>query len=836
MQYGVFYSLSLHLKINSFIMDRKLLTFAMAFGAMAGVQAEIINVTPMKHSGPFSVKAPFQIDSLDVNSRKFVSKSLLDLPLSLDLTKSGNVMTDSVIPATSGDAIYFLSFNVDNSAYATGTLKVEGVKDYRIYLDRKKIDSHSLALTPVRHQVVLKCLANGGQPDTVRVSVDTDKPRNWNFTVEGDRRYTLLDVINGKRISGASLSPSGKYILTTYYYTSDDGSTEYFYKLTDTATGKQLASFNRWMDWMPKSDRLYTTRSRDGKRQLITVDPVSGTETVLSASIPEGGFAISPTEDYIIVSMREKGPAEKSSEVYEIVHPEDRQPSWRDRASLLKFNLATGVAQPLTFGYKGAYLRDISDDGSKIVFSVSESRLEKRPTSLTSLYMLDVNTLDTQLLVDKDGFIASAALSPDGTKIAISGSPEAFGGVGKNVREGQTPNSYDSQLFIMDIADKKVTPITKYFNPSVSAMSWNRYDGNLYFTAENRDCVSLYRLNVSTGQIDDLGAREDVVMGFDMAVTSPLMVYNGQGAVNSDRLYTINLKNLKQNLVDDVSAERLSGIKIGKCEAWDYVTSRGDTICARYVLPADFDENKKYPLIVNYYGGCSPTSRNFESRYPHHAYAAQGYVVLVINPSGAAGFGQEFAARHVNTAGEGVADDIIEGVKLFTAQHPYINDKKIGCIGASYGGFMTQYLQTKTDIFAAAISHAGISDHTSYWGEGYWGYSYSEVSMANSYPWSDTDLYVKRSPLYNADKIHTPLLFLHGDADTNVPFGESIQMYTALKLLGRETAFVAVKDANHQITDYHKRQKWQDTIFAWFAKYLQDDDAWWEAMYPKKNL
>ena len=116
---------------------------------------------------------------------------------------------------------------------------------------------------------------------------------------------------------------------------------------------------------------------------------------------------------------------------------------------------------------------------------------------------------------------------------------------------------------------------------------------------------------------------------------------------------------------------------------------------------------------------------------------------------------------------------------------------------------MTQYLQTKTDLFAAAVSHAGISDHTQYWGSGYWGYSYSEVSMANRYPWSDRDLYVNHSPLYNADKIHTPLLLVHGTAE------------------------------NHWIQDYNKRIKWQNTIFAWFAKWLQDDDSWWKAMYDK---
>ena len=652
---------------------------------------------------------------------------------------------------------------------------------------------------------------------------------------DGDRRYSVMDVMTGKRIYGASLSPSGKYLLATYYYTDKDGKTSYQYKLTDTSTGKQLSSPDGWKRWMPSSDRLYSTRNRDGKTQLMVTDPVSGEESVLAASIPEGSFTVAPTEDFLIFSKVEKGPEEKS-DVYEIVHPEDRQPNWRNRVSLLKYDLKTGITQPLTFGYKGASLQDISDDGSKILFSVSESRLEKRPTTLTSLYMMDLNTLETQLLIDKEGFYAGAWLSPDGKQIVLRATPEAFNSIGKNVKEGQTPSMYDYQLYIMDVASKKITTLTRDFNPSIESVEWSRYDGNIYFTAENRDCISFYRMNPSSGKIENLGGKEDLVNSFDLSKSSPMAVYFGQGAMNSDRLYTFNSKNLKHNLIDDVSAERLAGIKLGKCEAWDYVTSRGDTICARYILPADFDPAKKYPMVVNYYGGCSPTSRNFESRYPHHAYAAQGYVVLVIIPSGATGFGQEFSARHVNTAGEGVAEDIIEGVKKFTNDHIFVNADKIGCIGASYGGFMTQYLQTKTDIFAAAISHAGISDHTSYWGEGYWGYSYSEVSMANSYPWSHADLYVKRSPLYNADKIHTPLLFLHGDADTNVPFGESIQMYTALKLLGRETAFVAVKDANHQIMEFDKRQKWQNTIFAWFAKYLQDDPTWWDAMYPPKSL
>ena len=419
----------------------------------------------------------------------------------------------------------------------------------------------------------------------------------------------------------------------------------------------------------------------------------------------------------------------------------------------------------------------------------------------------------------------------------LSGSPEAFDGIGKNVRKGQTPSMTDIQLYLMDLGTRKIKPLTRDFDPCVASSEWSLADGQIYLTAENRDRIDLFRLDPKNGRIRQIDTPEDLVKGFSLAAAAPVMAWYGQGASNSDRLYLMDTKKGSSSLREDLSAKILKDVRLGECRPWNFKNSKGETVYGRFYLPPDFDPSKKYPMIVNYYGGCSPTSRNFESRYPHHAYAALGYVVYVVAlPSGATGNGQEWSARHVNTAGDGPAQDIIEGTEKFCQEHPFVNPDKIGCIGASYGGFMSQYIPTLTDRFACAISHAGISDHTSYWGFGYWGYSYSETSMANSYPWSDRDLYVDHSPLYLADRINTPILLIHGDADTNVPFNESIQLFTALKLLGKETALVAVKDQNHHILDYAKRLEWQNTIWAWFAKWLQDDPSWWDALYPPKAL
>lgn len=836
---------------------------AAALMASISVSAETIEVKTLKYAGPYAVAQPWMADSVNIKGEAFDLKQLLDSPLSFTLLNKGKeVSAAQLLADKQQDALHLASFCVSNTQRTKATIAVEGLEQYRLFVDGEQVavngDKAETILTPSQHTVVIKYLTRkNASSDKKSIKLTVTAANGAPLSV-GDatvkRAYNIYDVICAPNYPSVSISPNGKFIVVRKTWVDRKGNNHSISELRNYQTNRLMATFEESVKWMPSSNKLYFTQKasdssiageekQDGTLQLITINPLTMEREVLASHLPEGWFQFTPDEKTLIYTLTTEG-RKKDPQVYDVKEPEDRQPGWRERSNLAKYDLASGILQPLTFGYHNIYLMDISADSRYLLIGKEEERLTKRPTTLTSFYRLDLGSMNAssattpkvETLIEKGEFLNSAQFSPDGKSILVSASPEAFNGIGKNVEEGQTPSMIDTQLYLMTLSDKKVRPLTRDFNPNVQSVDWSKADGNIYFTAEDKDCVHLFQLNPKSGKFTLLKTPEEYIKSFSLASSAAEMAFSGQSASNADRLYKMNTKALKSQLVDDLSARELKDVELGECKAWNFVNSRGDTLCCRYYLPPHFDAAKKYPMIVNYYGGCSPTSRMFQSRYPHHVYAAMGYVVLVVNPSGATGFGQKFSARHVDTAGEGVAEDIISSTQAFCDEHAFVNRKKIGCIGASYGGFMTQYLQTKTDLFAAAISHAGISDHTSYWGDGYWGYSYSEVSMANEYPWTNKHLFVDQSPLYNADKIHTPLLFVHGTADNNVPVGESIQLYTALKLLGRPTAMVLVDGQDHHIIDYEKRLKWQNTIFAWFAKWLQDDASWWTEMYGDEKM
>lgn len=842
-------------------MSTHLLLPAMLAGSLAWGQASAqskLNISKVRATPPVAVGNPFMTDSTNLKGEKFEAKTLLATTLLVDRKDfkeeiSADTSRYVLLPkAKKGSELRFLSFGVNADRYAKLKVTVTSPAMLELYVNGKKELSKTtaedslqsakkvekeIAVNPgvTEFSVKYLSLSSSALPQEAVNILAEAKDSTVNLTERGDKRpIRISDILEGERVAGASISPNGRFVILSYSSVNEEGKSSRYSALYDTKTAKTL-HLDKAMWWTPTSGKLYYTAQRGYRNALIGVDPATMSESVIAPNIPKDGdgFRIAPNEQFLIYTIKESFD-ERKGDLLNLQSPQDRQEGYFDRRYLYRYDLATGVNRRLTYGKHTTTLHDVSRDSRYLLFGVSDEQLTERPFRKSSLLMMNLETLKVDTLWKDEKYAGSASFSPDGKKILISGSPEAFGGVALNVPQGVTPNSYEGEAFIMTLPDRKVTEISKNFDPSISRMTWHS-DDEVYLNVVEEDYENVYRYSVAKKTFAKLNLPEEVVRTFSPAKDAATAACVGVSASSSTRAYTYDLKTGKSTLISDPSKERLENIALGAVTDWHFTASDGALIKGRYYLPPDFDAAKKYPLIVYYYGGVSPTSRTLETSYPLHVYASLGYVVYTLQPSGTVGFGQEFSARHVNAWGKRTADDIIEGTKKFAAEHAFINDRKIGCIGASYGGFMTMYLQTQTDIFAAAVSHAGISSIASYWGEGYWGYAYSGAASAGSYPWNNKALYVEQSPLFYADKIKTPLLLLHGMEDTNVPIGESIQMFTALKILGRPVELIQVKGENHGIATYRRKLEWSYSIYAWFARWLQDNPAWWDSLYPEKK-
>ncbi|MZQ78766.1 MAG: prolyl oligopeptidase family serine peptidase, partial [Bacteroidales bacterium] len=798
-------------------------------------------------SGVTRLFMPFFADQPSVDGKTFDAAALLENVQTDDADlKSWPVVTipgDSVLTSVnsenqmvrmagfiSSDRWTKASINISTNAIFELSLNGKRVKSQGKPSDRPvKID---LTLGTGIHEMSLKLIS---MEKTLRFAADLSAANDsavLSWSTNPTRTLTINDVLEGVSISGARLSNSGKYLLIqTNEVVAGSGKIQSSFQVYDMELKRNLFALRNnalRADWMPKSDRLYYQVNRNETSDVIIYDMKNGTESVAASGLKSAGRIVwSPAEDYFVYSRNEE--AEKTGDLKRVFDNEDRIPGTRNRSYLYMYNPGTKVSQPLTAGSRSAMLQAISPDGRRVLFSVSRQDYSEPPFSKQTLYELEISTMRLDTIWSDKLHGGSCQYSPDGTQLLVSGGPETFGSLGVKVSEGRIPNSYDTQLFLFDLKSRKAEPLTRNFDPAAGMAYWAP-DGKIYLTATERDYVNLYRLDPKRRSFTRIDVPVEVITTVDYAKNNSIAVLRGTSICIPDRLYTLDLSTGKSTLLCDPAAGRLEDVISCQTEEWNFKNSRGTTIYGRVYYPVNYDPSKMYPLIVNFYGGTTPTSRAFGGRYPKEIWAAEGYMVYVLQPSGATGFGQDFSALHVNGWGREAIDDIIEGTKKFLAAFPSADADNVGCIGASYGGFTTMMLQTRTDIFRTAIAHAGISDITSYWGEGYWGYSYSAGATTGSYPWNRRDIYVDNSPLFNADKFSNSILLLHGTADTNVPPGESLQYYAALKILGKDVEMVLVSGENHQILDYKKRIEWHNTIMSWFDMKLKNQPQHWNEM------
>jgi dipeptidyl aminopeptidase/acylaminoacyl peptidase len=257
---------------------------------------------------------------------------------------------------------------------------------------------------------------------------------------------------------------------------------------------------------------------------------------------------------------------------------------------------------------------------------------------------------------------------------------------------------------------------------------------------------------------------------------------------------------------------------------WEAISvDRGGTTIHGWLLkPADFDERKAYPLIIDIHGG------------PHGAYsygfnmfcempATNGFLVLYANPRGSTSYGREFAEGCIQDWGGGDWEDL-QAILDPVVARPYVDADRTGVYGYSYGGFMTSWIIGHTDRFKAALCGAPVYDLASFYGSSDVGYAFLDKQIGGL-PWSDKANYAKHSPSTYIQNAKTPTLIVCGEADERCPISQAEQMYMALSQLGVDTEFARYPGGAHGFlitAPPAHRLDFLQRYLAWFKKYLGD--------------
>lgn len=819
--------------------------------ALAALPTDTLTILHYRALPATKLTAPVQTDSVNLygKSRDSFTTST-DQPA---VAADSHLLSDLIAPADTvirleGGKLYRLSTALLSTAYEKATLLVSCTMPYKLFFDGKVIGQKNRVLdSPREDQFDLTIYPSARRPLAITIEardsvelVMSVVPKRAGHTISlrtDPVEYMSMDFgLTGETLTGVSMSPSGRFTILSSVRLAD------LKRLYSSTLYEGLRRIGTLPDgagrgsWMPRTDKLYYTVQTDLGRSLMTYDPATGAEELLCEAIPDGSFTVAPTEDRLIFYKETTGDRQ-SDYVDRALGRDDHRGLMgpRTRYDLYLFDFATRDYRPLTYGYRSVGLEDISLDSKRIIFSVTDDDVTESPFYATAYYEMDLETMAVDTLFAPSPNLSYVGYTNDSGKLLILGNPEAFDGLGRNLPEGMTTNTYETDIYLYDRKSRTAKVFTKDFAPSVQSIRLAQDRMQAIFRAADCDYQRLYTLDLRSGKITLLPVSVDYVGSYAVDAQCKTFAYVGESTNRVANAYLGDVTRRTSSVLRDLASERMKDMKVGSVQDWSFTMPDGGQVPGRFYLPPTFDPQKEYPLLVYYYGGTSPVGRMFDWYYSQPMYAAQDYVVLVLNPSGTIGWGQEYAARHVNAWGDRTADEIIAATKGFVDTHPYVNGKRIGCFGASYGGFMTQYLLTKTDLFACAISHAGISALSSYWGQGTWGIGYSTVASTDSYPWNNPDLYAKHSPLFRADKIHTPLLLTHGTSDTNVPFGESVQLYNALKILGRPVEMIRVYGEDHHVMELHRRQIWMRSMMAWFQKWLKDDPTWWDDMYPERH-
>ena len=728
-----------------------------------------------------------------------------------------------------------LKFNIETTRYSQGTLTIKGIENAQLFIDAKlqKGDNHtySLSLTNGSHSVIVVAqqVANWNNVSLdFEPKADTD---NITINTSTTKRLSAEQLFDAPTISGLSLAPDAKqYVTSTRSYSNKTANQANVVTELKNSQNQTLYRFEGQqpsnMVWSPNNQFLVYMLGSELKqlnRKNLSIKTL--------ARELEGASNFNFYDNNSLIFSWSKTPEGNNSLTKHYKGLQDRWSYARNVSQLYMLDTNSGLTKALSQGPISHSFEDANTNRGKVLMSRQVMVMQATTHPETELVELDLQSNKITSFGKFKTFNHAKYANKD---VYVVAGPDFKNGAGRALPKGMLANNYDGQLYLLSDNGKNVKALSNQFDPAIGELHVLD-NGDALIKVTEQDTQPLYLYDLSKQRFKKLNTGLDIVEQFSYShERNPQVLLSGTTASTPQQLKRLNISKNKTDLIWDSKPLAYANTQIPTLEEFNFTNKDGVEITGRVYIPTNLDKTKKHPALVYYYGGTSPVTRGFTGRYPFNLWAANGYVVYVLQPTGATGFGQTFSAQHVNAWGDYTASDIMQGTHAFLKKYDFVDSKKVGNLGASYGGFMTMLLATKTDMFSASIAHAGISNLTSYWGEGWWGYLYSGEASKNSFPWNNASLYSDHSPVFHADKVTTPLLLLHGDSDTNVPVGESLTMYTALKLLNKDVELIEYKGADHQIFARDKRFDWWNTMLAYFDKQLKGEPQWWDAMYSDK--
>jgi dipeptidyl aminopeptidase/acylaminoacyl peptidase len=642
-------------------------------------------------------------------------------------------------------------------------------------------------------------------------------------TVVAQRRVpTVDDLINVKSAGGAQISPEGSYV--AYTVTETDWKQDAYVThlwIADVKSGRtfQLTRGEKSVgnpNWSPDGQWLAFTSDRVGDRNQIFVIHPDGGEALQLTKTENGvnGFAWSRDGKRFAFTTSDadaRTAKERKDHLgdFEVVRKE------YNHSHLWTFEVADALKEPVT-GTQRTKGKDFtvgaiawSPDGSRIAFSATiNPDLINGGTS--DIYLLTMADNSVKKIVAQPGPDNNPRWSPDGKQLVFS---SAMG----NTRFFHA----NSKLAVVSAEGGALRSITDSFDEQPGLIEWR--DDGIYFSGLQKTASHLFRVDPATAKITRVSGPDNLMAGsFSLTRDGKRLTFTSPSPTSLGEVFVSELPGFAPRKLTAMT-DQVRDWKLATREVISWKSQDGATIEGILIKPADFDPAKKYPLLCIIHGGPTGIDRPTlldASYYPADIWAGRGALVLKVNYRGSAGYGEKFRQLNVRNLGVGDAWDVISGVDHLISKG-WVDRDKVGCMGWSQGGYISAFLTTSTDRFAAISVGAGISNWATY----YYNTDITPftIQYLNDDPADDPEIYAKTSPMTYVKKAKTPTLIQHGEFDKRVPIPNAYELRQGLEDRGVKVEMVVYKGYGHGITKPKSMRAVMQHNLAWFNHYLFGD-------------